>query len=131
MSIRTLRSDNAHEYLSQKFQTCMSNNGTLHQTSCPYTLLQNEVVKCKNRHLVEATWTLLLHVNVPLWFCRYFVLTTCYLINFMPLSVLHNKIPHSILFPHSPFTQFLLESLGLYILYPISSLDLINYWLDH
>jgi transposase InsO family protein len=36
LSIRTLRSDNAREYLSQQFQTFMSSNGILHQTSCPH-----------------------------------------------------------------------------------------------
>ena len=48
VSIRTLRSDNAREYLSQQFQTFMSNNGILHQTSCPRTPQQNGVAKRKN-----------------------------------------------------------------------------------
>ena len=102
VSIRTLRSDNAREYLSQQFQTFMSSNGILHQTSCPHTPQQNGVVERKNRHLVETTRTLLLHGNVPLRFWEDAVLTACYLINRMPSPVLNNKIPHSILFSHSP-----------------------------
>ena len=102
LSIRTLRSDNAREYLSQQFQTFMSSNGILHQTSCPHTPQQNGIAERKNRHLVETTRTLLLHGNVPLRFWGDAVLTACYLINRMPSSVLNNKIPHSILFPNSP-----------------------------
>ena len=102
VSIRTLRSDNAREYLSQQFQTFMSSNGILHQTSCPHTPQQNGVAERKNRHLVETTRTLLLHGNVSLRFWGDAMLTACYLINRMSSSVLNNKILHSIFFPHSP-----------------------------
>ncbi|KAK2437071.1 putative mitochondrial protein [Trifolium repens] len=103
VSIRTLRSDNAREYLSHQFQNFMALNGILHQTSCPHTPQQNGVAERKNRHLIETTRTLLLHGNVPFRFWGDAVLTACYLINRMPSSVLDGNIPHSILFPHSPF----------------------------
>ena len=54
------------------------------------------MVECKNCHLVETAHTLLLHHNVPLRFWRDATLAACYLINRMPSSVLHDKIPHSI-----------------------------------
>lgn len=65
VSIRSLRSDNAKEYLSHQFQNFMSSNGILHQTSCAHTPQQNGVAEWKNRHLIETTRTLLLHSNVP------------------------------------------------------------------
>ncbi|KAK2410134.1 putative mitochondrial protein [Trifolium repens] len=102
VSIRSLRSDNAREYLSHQFQNFMALNGILHQTSCPHTPQQNGVAERKNRHLIETTRTLLLHGNVPFRFWGDAVLTACYLINRMPSSVLDGNIPHSILFPHSP-----------------------------
>lgn len=101
VSIQSLRSDNAQEYLSQQFQTFMASNGILHQTSCAYTPQQNGIAERKNRHLIETTRTLLLHGNLPTRFWGDAVLTACYLINRMPSSVLDDQTPHSILFPHT------------------------------
>ena len=80
----------------------MSSHEILHQFSCAYTPQQNEVVERKNRHLVETARTLLLHHKVPQRFLGEAILTACYLINRMPSSVLHDQIPHSILFPNQP-----------------------------
>ena len=98
-SISILRSDNAREYFSTQFQTFLSSQGILHQSSCAHTPQQNGVAERKNRHLIEIARTLLLHSNVPFRFWGDAILTACYLINRMPSSVLQNQIPHSILFP--------------------------------
>ncbi|RVX10385.1 Retrovirus-related Pol polyprotein from transposon RE1 [Vitis vinifera] len=74
----------------------------LHQSSCAHTPQQNGVAERKNRHLVETARTLLLHSHVPFRFWGDAVLTACYLINRMPSSVLHDQIPHSLLFPDQP-----------------------------
>ena len=63
-SIRILRSDNAKEYLSVSVSYFMSSHGIFHQSSCAYTSQHNGVAKCKNRHLVKITRTLLLHHKV-------------------------------------------------------------------
>ena len=99
--IRVLRSDNAREYFSAPFISFMSHHGILHQSSCAHTQ-QNGVADCKNRHLVETARSLLLHSHVPFRFLGDAVLTACYLINHMPSSVLHDQIPHSLLFPDQP-----------------------------
>ena len=78
----------------------MSSHGILHQSSCAYTPQQNGVVERKNRHLVEMARTLLLHHKVPQRFFGDAILAACYLINCMPSSVLHDQIPHSIIFPN-------------------------------
>ena len=77
----------------------MSSHEIFHQSSCAYTLQQNE---CNNRYLVETARTFLLHHKVPQRFWGDAILAVCYLINCMPSSVLHDKIPHSILFPNQP-----------------------------
>ncbi|RVX21546.1 Retrovirus-related Pol polyprotein from transposon RE1 [Vitis vinifera] len=64
--------DNAREYFSTPFTSFMSQHGILHQSSCAHTLQQNGVFE------------------------------PCYLINRMPSSILHDQIPHSLLFPTQP-----------------------------
>ncbi|KAJ9561432.1 hypothetical protein OSB04_006592 [Centaurea solstitialis] len=65
VSIQTLRSDNAKEYLSQTFQSYMLHNGILHESSCVDTPAQNGVTERKNRHLLEVARALLFHMTVP------------------------------------------------------------------
>ena len=102
VSIRVLNNDNAREYFSTPFTSFMSQHGILHQSSCAHTPQQNEVAERKNRHLVETTRTLLLHSHVPFRFWGDVVLTACYLINRMLSSILHDQIPHSLIFPTQP-----------------------------
>ena len=99
ISIRVLHNDNAREYFSAPFVSFMSQYGILHQCSRAHTPQQNGIAERKNRHLIKTTCTLLLHYHVPFRFWGDTVLTTCYLINRMPSSVLHDQIPHSLLFP--------------------------------
>ncbi|RVW79573.1 Retrovirus-related Pol polyprotein from transposon TNT 1-94 [Vitis vinifera] len=94
--------DNAREYFSTPFTSFMSQPGIIHQSSCAHTPQQNGVAERKNRHLVETARTLLLHNHVPFRFWGDAILTACYLINRMPSSVLHDQIPHSLLFPDQP-----------------------------
>ena len=100
--IRELHSDSVMEYFSAPFISFMSQHGILHQSFCAHTPQQNGVAECKDRHLIETTRTLLLHYHVPFHFWGDVVLTTCYLINRMPSFVLHDQIPHSLLFPDQP-----------------------------
>ena len=99
ISICVLRNDNVKEYFSAPFTSFMSQHGILYQSSCAHTPQQNGVDERKNRHLVETARTLLLHSNVPFRFWGDAILTACYLINRMPSFVLHDQIPHSLLFP--------------------------------
>ena len=91
--LKILRSDNAKEYLSHKFTTYLQSHGISHQSSCPYTPQQNGIAERKNRHLLDTARCLLLHMNVPNMFWSDAVLTSCYLINRMPLSTLDRKSP--------------------------------------
>lgn len=99
VSIQTLRSDNAKEYLSQTFQSYMLQNGILHESSCVDTPAQNGVAERKNRHLLEVARALLFHMTVPKVFWADAVATACFLINRMPSVVLDGRSPFSVLFP--------------------------------
>ena len=101
-SICILQSDNTKEYLSGPFSSFLFSHEILHQYFCAYTPQQNGVAERKNRHFVEIARTHLLHHKVPQRFWGDATLVACYLINRMPSSILHDKIPHSILFPNQP-----------------------------
>ena len=88
-------------FLHPLFHLC-PNMGSLHQSSYAHTPQQNGVAERKNLHLVETAHTLLLHCHVPFRFWGDAVLTACYLINRMSSSVLHDQIPHSLLFLDQP-----------------------------
>ena len=48
VSVQNLRSNNVKEYVSKQFQSCMLQNGILHQTSCVDTPSQNGIAERKN-----------------------------------------------------------------------------------
>ena len=99
ISVRTLRSDNGKEYMSNSFQSYMTQHGILHQSSCVDTPSQNGVAERKNRHLLETARALLFQMKVPKQFWADAISTACFLINRMPSTVLNDQIPYSILFP--------------------------------
>ncbi|RVW95790.1 Retrovirus-related Pol polyprotein from transposon RE2 [Vitis vinifera] len=88
--------------LPSQFTSFMSHHGFFISLLVLILLNKMGVAERKNRHLVETARTLLLHSNVPFRFWGDAILTACYLINRMPSSVLHDQIPHSLLFPDQP-----------------------------
>ena len=97
--LKTLRSGNALEYLSNDFTSFCSSLCIIHQTSCVHMLQQNGIVEKKNKHLLDVTCTLSSQMNVPSSYWRYAILTTCFPINRLPSSVLRVKSPISIFYP--------------------------------
>ena len=81
---KTLRSDNAKDYLLEPFQSFMLQHEILYHTLCVDTFSQNGVVERKNRHLLEIAQTLLFQMNVPKHFWADATSTTFFLINRMP-----------------------------------------------
>ena len=100
--VQNLRSDNAKEYVSKQFQSFMLQHGIFHQTSCVDTPTHNGFAERKNRHLLETVKALLFQMHVPKHFSADAVSTACFLINWMPLSVLNWNTPYHILFPNKP-----------------------------
>ena len=54
VSVQTLRSDNAKEYLSEPFQSFILQHVILHQISCVDTPSKKGVAKIKNRYLLKT-----------------------------------------------------------------------------
>lgn len=86
--IKVFQSDGGGEFTSNAFKLLLEQKGIHYQFSCPYTPQQNGVVEQKHRHVVETVLSLLFQSHMPL---RYWVdafLTTTFLINQMPSSIL-------------------------------------------
>jgi hypothetical protein len=124
--IRILRSDNAKEYTSSSFASYLFIKGIIHQTSCAHTLQQNGVVEHKNHNLLDVACCLLFYMHVPKHFWSDIVLTACYLINRMPSSVLDGASPHSPLYCSSPHLPYHLGFLGVFVMFIIWVLVMIN-----
>lgn len=102
-TIQSIRSENALELGS-----CTSASqffldlGILHQTSCPHTPQQNDVVERKHRYLLETSSALLFQSQVPIRFWGDCVLIATYLISRFPSSLLQDKSPFELLYGYPP-----------------------------
>ncbi|GKV50192.1 hypothetical protein SLEP1_g56905 [Rubroshorea leprosula] len=92
--VPVLRTDNATEYLGTKLQSFLKEQGTLPQQSCPYTSEQNGRAERKHRHILDSVRALLISSSCPERFWGEAALTTAYLINRIPSSVLNNQSPY-------------------------------------
>ena len=63
--IKTLRSDNGKEYLSNEISKFLSENGIKRQLSVEYTPQQNGVAKKANRTIVEMARCMLVESELP------------------------------------------------------------------
>jgi transposase InsO family protein len=102
-TIKILRSDNGTEYVNHEFENFLISNGIEHQTTCVNTPEQNGVAERKNRHLLEVARSLMFTMNVPKFLWGEAVKTATYLINRMPLRVLHHKTPAESLLKSNDF----------------------------
>ena len=100
--IKIFRSDSGGEYISYKFRSYLTSQGTLAQLSCPATPQQNGVAERKHRHILETARSLIYSSHVPLQFWGEAVLTAIYLINRTPSSVLSGTSPYEKLFSCKP-----------------------------
>ncbi|GJT32897.1 putative RNA-directed DNA polymerase [Tanacetum coccineum] len=96
--IKIFRSDNGTEFVNQKFTSFCESHGILHQTSCSYTPQQNGIVKRKHRHLLNVARALLFQEGLPLNMWTECILTTTYLINRLPSSMLNGKSPFELIY---------------------------------
>ncbi|KAI0500239.1 hypothetical protein KFK09_018448 [Dendrobium nobile] len=100
--IKIFRTDGGGEYINKHFQTHLTNQGIIHQFTCPYSPPQNGVAERKHRHITETVRTLIFTASIPnhLWVDT--LLTAVYLINRLPSPNTHNKSPYTILYKANP-----------------------------
>ncbi|XP_070026237.1 uncharacterized protein [Nicotiana sylvestris] len=100
--VKMIRSDNGTEFLNSVCRTVFNNLGILHQTTCAYTLQQNGVVERKHMHPLEITRALRFQAHILIMSCGHCVITTAYLINRLPSSVLKGCSPYEVLYNMKP-----------------------------
>ncbi|GJT23280.1 retrovirus-related pol polyprotein from transposon TNT 1-94 [Tanacetum coccineum] len=100
--IKTVRSDNALEFVKGSIGPYLVELGIEHQTSCVDRPQQNGRVERKHRHLLEVARALRFHAHLPLKFWGDCVLTAAYMINRYPSSVLKFKTPYELLLNEVP-----------------------------
>ncbi|XP_010260889.1 PREDICTED: uncharacterized protein LOC104599848 [Nelumbo nucifera] len=105
--IKSVRSDNGTEFLSQECHSFFTDLGVLHQKSCVYTPQQNGVVERKHRHLLQLAQVLIFQVDLRIKFWGDALLTTTHLINKLPSVVLSWKSPYELLFNKPPDYSYL------------------------
>ncbi|GKC59778.1 retrovirus-related pol polyprotein from transposon TNT 1-94, partial [Tanacetum coccineum] len=101
-TIKTVRSDNALEFVKGPCHLFLAEQGIVHQTSCVDRPQQNARVERKHRHILEIARALRFHSHLTLHHWGDCVITATYLINRMPSSVLKNKTPYEILLKKVP-----------------------------
>ena len=110
--LNVFRSNNTCEYYLRELSQFFSEHGIIHQSSCAWIPQQNEAVERELWQLLEMTMALSFHMQVPKPFWSDTVLTTCYVVNRMPSTVLGGLISHWILHPGQPLFFFLPWAFG-------------------
>ncbi|KAK4274806.1 hypothetical protein QN277_017979 [Acacia crassicarpa] len=89
--IKALQCDMGSEY--KPFTLIANSHGIQMRYTCPYTSQQNGRAERKHRHIVETGLTLLAQAQMPLHYSLEAFQTATYLINRMPMLVLHDSTP--------------------------------------
>ncbi|XP_023734895.1 uncharacterized protein LOC111882761 [Lactuca sativa] len=99
---KTVTSDNGTEFLNHKMKQLFESKGILHQTSCVHTPQQNGIVERKHRHILNVARSLIFQSGLPLKYWGEAVLTSVFLINRTPTSVLNGASPYELVYISSP-----------------------------
>ena len=104
-SIRVLYTDNALEYVKKDVSSFCSKIELFIRPLILIYLKEMKLLK-KHRYIMNVARTLMIHMSVLKYLWSDDVLSTCYLINRMPSSVLNNKSPFSCLYVNkTPFSM--------------------------
>ena len=105
--LKTLRSDNGGEYISEEFELYLKKDGVAHQRTISKTPEQNGVAERMNRTLVEMVRSMLSESNLPKKFWAEALATATYLRNRCPTKAVDGKTPYEVWSGEKPNVQHL------------------------
>ena len=100
--VKTLRSDNGGEYVSNNFIKYCAEKGIVHELTSPYCPEQNGVAERLNRTIMESARSMIYHAGLPLDFWAEACNTAVYIRNRSPTTCLKDKTPYECLFGKKP-----------------------------
>nr|GFA13005.1 hypothetical protein [Tanacetum cinerariifolium] len=104
--VRCIRTDNGTEFVNYTLQDYYEEVGISHETSVARSLQQNGVVERRNHTLIEATRTMLIYAQAPLFLWAEAVATACFTQNRSIIRLRHGKTPYELLHNKLPDLSF-------------------------
>nr|GEZ09821.1 hypothetical protein [Tanacetum cinerariifolium] len=105
--VRRIRTDNGTEFVNQTLREYYEHVGISHETSIGRSLQQNGVIERRNHTLNEASSTMLIYAQAPLFIWAEAVATACYTQNQSIIRLRHRKTPYELLHNKLPDLSFL------------------------
>ncbi|GJS92605.1 retrovirus-related pol polyprotein from transposon TNT 1-94 [Tanacetum coccineum] len=99
--------NNGTEFVNRTLRDFYENGGISHQTFIARTPQQNDVVKRRNRTLVEAARTMLIFSKAHLFLWAEAINTACYTQNCSLIRLRYNKTPYKLMHDKKPDLLFL------------------------
>ncbi|GJX66803.1 retrovirus-related pol polyprotein from transposon TNT 1-94 [Tanacetum coccineum] len=105
-TIRYIRTDNGTKFVNKYLTAYYERVGIFHQKIVLRTPQQNNVVKRRNRTLVEAARIMLRFSKAPMFLWAKAVATACYTQNRSLIQTLHHKTPYELVHDKKPDLTF-------------------------
>nr|KAJ0192955.1 hypothetical protein LSAT_V11C800440770 [Lactuca sativa] len=106
LKVKQLRSDHGTEFRNSTLEEFCDRKGIGQNFSAPHTPQQNGVAERRNRTLIEAGRTLMIHAGLPMSFWAEAVNTTCFTQNRSLIHRIHKKTPYEMLKDRKPDVSF-------------------------
>nr|KAJ0184754.1 hypothetical protein LSAT_V11C900488090 [Lactuca sativa] len=106
LKVKQLRSDHGTEFRNSTLEEFCDHKGIGQNFSSPRTPQQNGVAERRNRTLIEAGRTLMIHAGLPMSFWAEAVNTTCFTQNRSLIHGIHKKTPYEMLKDRKPDVSF-------------------------
>nr|KAJ0204599.1 hypothetical protein LSAT_V11C500239050 [Lactuca sativa] len=106
LKVKQLRSDHGTEFRNSTLEEFCDHKGIGQNFSAPRTPQQNGVAERRNRTLIEAGRTLMIHAGLPMSFWAEAVNTACFTQNRSLIHRIHRKTPYEMLKDRKPDVSF-------------------------